>query len=340
MNRVSQCIDRRCRDLAIAIAICSIASFRCEAVVIRHDIYDNLSSDNTPNDGTDDTPQQIAQGYADHLALSDSQDPYLAVGEINGCTATWIGNDSSGAWLLTAAHCGGNPATDAQTFTSWDGSQTFTRPIGGWSRFDSPNYVADMGGEAVFDIALMRLDGIAVGIDDGLGGIIAQPTLYGGTAEQGELVTWVGYGVRGTGLIGQQEGLAGQGDWGAGRAAGQNIIDTVRNDTDIELIFDFDDPTSAVNAFEAHLSSGDSGGSAWISDNGQQVLAGIVSESGPEFYGNSNSLTRVSSARSFITGNFAGAQFSAVPEPSAFVLVGLVGALFGRRRRSALGTGC
>ena len=345
------------RGLVVAIVIAVFCSASQGAVVL-HTTYGQLSGNISPNDGTDDTPMQIAAGYASHLTLSNSLPVYQAVGEISaggGCTATWIGNDASGAWLLTAAHCGGNPANDSQSFTAWDGLQTYTSPAGSWTRFDSPDYVPDdaptnFTGEAFFDIALMRLDGMAISINDSAGNTVSQPVLYSGTAEQGELVTWVGYGVRGTGLIGQQDDVnddfTNVGDWGAGRAAAQNIIDTVRDDgTDTELLFDFDDPDDlpnpTVNGFEGHLSSGDSGGGAFLTIGGATVLAGVVSESGAEFYvdgtgAGENALTRVSGAQSFISSNFSGAQFSAVPEPSAFLFLGLGGVLMGLRRYVSL----
>lgn len=346
------------RTLFIAVTLATVSS-TCQAVVILHTTYDLRSDDNTVNTGHDDTPEEIAAGYSQHFSLSNSLSEYLTVGEISaggGCTATWIGNEGTSAWLLTAAHCGGNPATEAQTFTAWDGT-AFTAPANGWTRINSPDYVADSGGEALFDIALMRLDGINISITAALGGTVSQPVLYGGTAELGEVVTWIGYGIRGTGQIGQQDGspadnstnppTPARANWGGGRAAAKNIIDSVRNDDDIELNFDFDHPNDLDTPsggfvypdaeLEGHLSSGDSGGGAFITVGGAQVLAGVVSESGDEFYvdgtgAGENALTRVSSARTFITSNFAGAQFTAVPEPSAFLFLGLGGVLMGLRR--------
>ncbi len=343
------------------------ATSTCHAAVVLHTTYDLRSDDNTVNTGHDDTPEEIAAGYSQHFSLSNSLSEYLTVGEISaggGCTATWIGNDASGAWLLTAAHCGGNPATEAQTFTAWDGT-TFTAPVDGWTRENSPRYVADSGGEALFDIALMRLNGINISITAALGGTVSQPMLYGGTAELGEVVTWIGYGIRGTGQIGQQDGSPGdsstipptpdRANWGGGRAAAKNIIDSVRNDNDIELNFDFDQPNDLNTPsggfvypdaeLEGHLSSGDSGGGAFITVGGAQVLAGVVSESGDEFYvdgtgAGENALTRVSSARTFITSNFAGAQFTAVPEPSSFLFLSMLGMLMGLRRYLAVRLPC
>ena len=360
--------------LAVAAAFATSTS-TCRAVVVLETTFgDNVRNhiDGDPGfalSSSSDSKATAILGYTEHFNFSTSTNAYKAVGEItsgaDACSATWIGNDANGAWLLTAAHCS-NSTSDALTFNDWEGNTTST--TSSWARFDHPMYVADSGGEALFDIALFRMDGVNLSISDG--GVfapaapISQPVLYGGNAEQGELVTWVGYGFRGTGRIGQQDDIRdgvpgnvpdegdldndGVGNWGAGRAAAQNIIDTVRNDADIELQFDFDHPNLAPvpPRLEGHLSSGDSGGGAFITVGGAQVLAGVVSESGRELYVNDvnpgdgqNSLTRVSSARTFITNNFAGAQFTPVPEPSAFLYLGLGGVLMGLRRYLSLRVG-
>ena len=351
--------------LLIGVAIAAaFATSTCRAAVVLHTTFgENVRNHPNGNSGftlssPSDSEATAILGYDEHFRFSTSENAYKAVGEItsgaDACSATWIGNDANGAWLLTAAHCS-HSTSNTLTFNDWEGNTTST--AGSWTRFDHPMYVADSGGEALFDIALLLMDGVNLSISDG--GVfapaapISQPVLYGGNAEQGELVTWVGYGFRGTGLLGQQDdirdGVPGNvpdegdldgddvGNWGAGRAAAQNIIDTVRDDSDIELNFDFDHPDNTPHELEGHLSSGDSGGGAFITVGGAQVLAGVVSESGDERYVNGmgageNALTRVSSARTFITNNFAGARFTAVPEPSSFLFIGLSGVLMGLRQ--------
>ena len=277
--------------LAIAAAFATSTSTCRAAVVLESTFGDNVRN-HPGNSGyglssPTDSEATAILGYTEHFDFSTSTNAYKAVGEItsgaDACSATWIGNDANGAWLLTAAHCS-NSTSDALTFNDWEGNTTST--TGSWTRFDHPMYVADSGGEALFDIALFLMDGVILSISDG-GGLgpaapISQPVLYGGNAEQGELVTWVGYGVRGTGRIGEQDGrpadnstippTPARGDWGAGRAAAQNIIDTVRDDSDIELNFDFDHPDDTPYRLEGHLSTGDSGGGAFITVGGALAL--------------------------------------------------------------------
>lgn len=295
-----------------------------DAVVILHTTY-------TANGGQINPPDHanVDQGYSAHKTLSD-QDQFKAVGDRGGCTSTLIGMDTSGnSYFLTAAHCydhvSGSTATiNNFSFTDWNGSvhTTATAEV-----FKHPTYTSANG---LRDIAIVKVPDI-INITGW-----TKPMIYSGGAEVGKTLTWIGYGTRGIGgLPGGVTGTTGQdsGLYGSGRAAGRNIIDSI---VDGYLEFDFDAPDTAVDQYEGHLSSGDSGGSGWIQVNGKWMIAGIVSTSGaPEVYGEGNSMTRVSEVQSWISSVYSGAQF-AVPEPSSIGMLGGAGIILIFRRRKGM----
>jgi len=329
--------------LAIAtIGVSELLNSSLFAVVVLHDIYDANSGSGTASgvNADDDTSSQILAGYSSHLALSLSNKSYLAAGVTNeGCTFTWIGNNGGNAFFLGAAHCTAEPTTSEFTFTTHDNID-FNAPVNGWTRIQHPNYGGIGSNE--FDAVVYRVNGQTININDGMGGTLTQPTLYSGTDESNRVVTWVGYGTRGTGTTGQMDGINAHPatgtmpDWESSRAAGQNLIDGTVSTTVRYAIFefDFDNPANAVSSFEGHLSSGDSGGPGFIDIGGSTVLAGIVSRSTDERYTQDdpsfgqNTMTRVSGIQSWLSTAAPGVSFAAIPEPSGFMLLGLVGMLW------------
>lgn len=293
-----------------------------QAVVILHTTYEN-------NGGSIDPPNiaNAELGYSQHSAFAN-QDPFKSVVEYGTCNATWLGTSSGSSYFLTAAHCLGgaaNGSTDTGfTYTDWQGN-SFDLNTATVTRWTHPDWNSTF--PYAYDIAILEVDN-AITITGA-----SLPHIYGGTDEAGKLLTWVGNGIRG---IGGGSGTTGQNLalYGEGRAAGQNIIDTIYQDANQSYFeFDFDAPATAATALEGHISSGDSGASGWIQINGQWSIAGIASLSGLEVYGENNRMTRVSSTTDWISATFTGAQI-VVPEPtsSLYLILGACLALGWRRK--------
>lgn len=290
-----------------------------QAVVILHTTYEN-------NGGIIDPPglANAELGYSAHNTYAN-QDPFKGVVEYGSSNATWLGNDAGKSYFLTAAHGLSGSSSTGFAYTDWQGnsfnlasaSVTHHYP-GQWDNVFPYAY----------DIAIMEVDSAIV-----IPGA-TQPSIYNGSDEAGKLITWVGHGIRGLGggtaTPGQDITL-----YGEGRAAGQNVIDTIYQDANQSYFeFDFDTPATAATELEGHISSGDSGAAGWIQINGQWMIAGIASLSGLEIYGENNRMTRVSASTDWIRDTYSGAQF-AVPEPSSALCLS-IGALFliGRRHKN------
>lgn len=128
-------------------------------------------------------------------------DPFYSVGTVAGCTATWLGEDNTWSYILTAAHCYEyskevNPAKAA--FMSWNNEYIaagegffYVHPL----RLKTPN---GMYGAAT-DIGIFKLPKIAHP-KDAHGKPIVQPIVYDLKNELNKAVEFVGYGMWGVGL--------------------------------------------------------------------------------------------------------------------------------------------
>ena len=88
------------------------------AVVVNENIF-------THNGGDLNNVRESIKFANNNLREQSYSKEFLSVGKIDGCTATWLGNDDLGwTYILTAAHC--LPYKDQitpikRTFSSWDG---------------------------------------------------------------------------------------------------------------------------------------------------------------------------------------------------------------------------
>jgi len=253
-----------------------------------------------------------------YLALATSLE-YASVGTfVSNGPYTGSGILIAPDWVLTTAHelllaSSGTFTIDGMSYAS---TQLIKNP--GWSNgsvFDG------------YDFGLVHLSSPVVGV--------TPATLYTGSSEFGQIGTYVGYGLTGTGLTGART-LDYQ------KRAFQNVIDGDFGNPSVLLGSDFDNPhTTADNVFgdatpltlEGCVAAGDSGGGMFITIDSQTYLAGVIAfvaatdGSANSDYGDLSGVGRVSAFVPWI--------IETIPEPPVSMLLagaGL-GMLFWRGRR-------
>ena len=265
-----------------------------------------------------------AQGLRAHVRLATQAQfrPVLALASDGSswgeASCTWIGNSAQHAFLLTAAHIfEDRPRPDDYQVRGIDGRVHIPDRV--WVHEEWNGEVDERAG---FDLAVLRLPIT-------LSGMGPAPALYTGDGEIGRLITFVGYGMRGTGSTGEDERFATDGT----KAAAQGVVDEWvgvkkprrgedRGNTlgifmpkeDGSIPNPFGGPERPVTRLVGLLGAGDSGGSAWMESGGEWVIVGVNSNGdGKAGFGDSSWFTRVSSHRKWIGRLFPGARFAAPP---------------------------
>lgn len=178
----------------------------------------------------------------------ESTSDYSAVGIVNnGCTGTLIAPDV----VLTAAHCveanGGGYIGDTEGTFEVNGQVYNTTKI-----TVHPNYNPNDFG-AGYDIAIMKLDRVVEGV--------TPHDINRTIPVVGQTLTLVGFGETGSSTSGSNN------DFG-NKTVGQTAIDEV---TQNHVSWNFDSHD------ESNTAPGDSGGPAFLEQNGKLVVAGITS---------------------------------------------------------------
>lgn len=232
-------------------------------------------------------------------------------------SATLIAPD----WVLTGAHM--FAAASSGTFTingvGYSASQLISHPS--WR---SSNKLAG------YDFGLAHLSTPVTSV--------TPVALYTGSSELGQVGTFVGYGMTGTGLTGYRS-LDNK------ERAFQNVIDGDFGNPSLVLGSDFDNPHSAADsafgdptplALEGAVAPGDSGGGVFLDIGGTTYLAGVISfiaatdGSANSDYGDLSGFGRISAVAPWIVNT--------VPEPSISTLLFVGLGLFGwRQSRRAQG---
>jgi len=297
--------------LLVALGI-AIAATPSEAVVILDSTWsDEGGSPGHEADGFGAALRlAAAPQFRGILALSTDGESW---GEASG---TWLGNKDGHAYILSAAHIFDfPPTTDQYVVRAPDDSVLAVDRV--WVL---PEWNGDPNTRAGYDLTILRLE-------DEIDDAGPQPLLYTGTGEAGKLITFVGYGSRGTGSSGENEAYY----EGSDKAAAQGIVDgweeLVRPPVEGEEagnelgVFLPKEDGSIENSLGGSnepatplvglLGSGDSGGSAWMKTRAGWVLVGVNSNgTGEATYGETSWFCRVSPHRKWIASIFPGTRFS------------------------------
>lgn len=253
----------------------------------------------------------------------------LTMDGIGSCSGSLL---YTGMHILTAAHCldeSSNPASVHATF-QWDG---------GTATFDGAGiYIpSEWTGDLIdgWDWALLVL---AMPIDNPL---IDRYMLATGPAQDWGEITIVGYGLGGTGDVGQDATLYPFGTRRAGQNEAEAYWVSVGRGGNATLVHDFDG--AGINSLgsaglgpgqEVMITSGDSGGPSFRNGLivGVHSFVSLPSGQNIGMYGQYGTDTRVSSYADLIN-----AQVS-TPEPASLALAGFgVIVLLCRRRRARRG---
>lgn len=302
---------------AVLVAAC-VGLLPAHAVII-------LDSTWAEEGGTADNP---AAGFGAAIALAnepqfDAEISFSSDGDTWGeCTGTWIGNDAQHGYVLTAGHCfNGIPKATAYVYRTQRGTV-----ITGDTFFTHPKWTQSLDWRNGYDLVIVRLTEPVT--DAG-----PQPLIYAGTNEKGRLVTFAGFGDRGTGSSGDDQNYYDPQSQYEEKAAAQGVVDQVVDavlpvpEGEVDAgnylgIYLPKEDGSIPNPYGGAkfpktrliglLGSGDSGCGAWMQlEDGRWVLAGVASDgSGNARYGDSSWFVRLSGNELWIRMVFPGAQFA------------------------------
>lgn len=256
---------------------------------------------------------------AEELAFSSKFSSLIFLEAESGTgSGAWIGNYEGHGYVLTAGHLfpPGTKVSDYRYYTmdgeEYKGESVYIHPL--WNE----NFAQRTG----YDFAIVRLAKEITNVK-------AQPMLYQGNAEQGKMLTFMGYGYRGMGNKGEDTSI----DTEYRPAAAEGLIEAnieavkpvpkkgdagnylgvwlPKEDGSFSNPLDENGITKPVSLLSGILGSGDSGGPAWIQTNSGWSIAGVNSNgTGNAAYGESSWFARVSLVREWILKIVPTAQFT------------------------------
>lgn len=195
---------------------------------------------------------------------------YLEADSGSGSGA-WIGNYAGHGYILTAAHLfSSDMKANSYSYLSLDDTE-----YEGEAVFLHPLWNGNLDDRTGYDFAIVRLK-------EEVSDAGTLPSLYDGTSEKGKILTFIGYGWRGTGTKGQDTSI----ETGDNPAAAEGLIESVveavepvpskkdagnylgiwlpKENGKLPNPFNDNDATKPVSPLCGILGSGDSGGPAWI----------------------------------------------------------------------------
>ncbi|OAA34881.1 peptidase S1 and S6, chymotrypsin/Hap [Metarhizium rileyi] len=193
--------------------------------------------------------------------------PWLVVGNIGGCTATWLGDKESWSYILTAAHCVDYVGTATAIEEKFSAPNGQVIASGRGTVYVPPqriNIPPGMGGAST-DIAILKLP-TRNAMVDGQGRPLDRPILNDASDEKGRDIIYVGYGTWGVGK--SESGSYGPAK-GERRLYGRSRIDRL-----FELDHGIGAPyqSEGPSPYWATTAPGDSGSAWWQIRGGRPVI--------------------------------------------------------------------
>ncbi|QUO30528.1 trypsin-like serine protease [Burkholderia cenocepacia] len=205
--------------------------------------------------------------HNEKLRAFSYETPWLAVGSIRDCTATWLGDKSDWSYVLTAAHCVDYQGTETptnRTFTAWDGRVIASGSGTAYVPPQRVNRPTGMGGAST-DIAILKLPSRNPIVDDA-GRPLDRPILNDVMTEKGLDVIFVGYGSWGVGTNGSGAYAPATGER---RLYGRSRISSL---FELDHGIDANYQSAGPSALWARTAAGDSGSAWWQIHDGKPVI--------------------------------------------------------------------
>ncbi|WP_175994864.1 trypsin-like serine protease [Burkholderia vietnamiensis] len=249
--------------------------------------------------------------HNDQLRAFSYETPWLAVGEVGGCTATWLGDNGGWTYVLTAAHCAGYQGTETAVTTSFTTLDRRAVASGRGTAYVPPqriNKPAGMGGAST-DIAILKLPTLHP-IADVLGKPVERPILNDDPHEKDRDVIFVGYGSWGVGAKGSGSYWPANGER---RLYGRSRIDSI-----FELGYGIGASyrSAGPSPFWTRTASGDSGSAWWQIRDGKPVIIATTNGGGDNY----STGARVSKYVDWIKSVYPEARFLSAEQPAGCIV--------------------